>query len=74
MRIRMNCLSITEFKENYSNNCINYWYNSKFRHINEQKRKQYQDRKATKKQLPKFKISDLESDYTTTDESSDKED
>ena len=39
IRIRMNGLSINEFKENYSNNCIEYWYNSKSRQLNQQKRK-----------------------------------
>ena len=27
MRIRMKGLSTAEFKENYSNDCIDYWYN-----------------------------------------------
>ena len=44
------------------------------RRLNQHKRKNYEDRKATKKQRPSFKISDLESDYTTTDGSSDEED
>ena len=44
------------------------------RRLNQHKRKNYEERKATKKQRPNFKISDLESDYTTTDGSSDEED
>ena len=66
MRICMEGLSITEFKENYSNDCADYCFNSKSPHLNQQKRKIYDDRKATKKQQPNFKISDLESDYTKT--------
>ena len=44
------------------------------RRLNQHKRKNYEERKATKKQRPNFKISDLKSDYTTTDGSSDEED
>ena len=69
IRIRMKGLSITEFKENNSNDCVDYWYNSRSWHFNQQKRKKYEDRNATKKQQPNFKISDLESDYTTRDKS-----
>ena len=64
MRIPMQGLSITEFKEN----------NSKSWHLNHQKRKKFQDRKVTKKQQPNFKISDLKSHYTTINGSSDKDD
>ena len=74
MRIHMKELSLTGFKENYSSDCVNYWYNSRSRRLNQQKRKKYEDRKATKKRRPNFKISDLESDYTTTVGSSDEED
>ena len=74
MRICMKVLSITPFKENYLNDCVDYWYNSKSQCLNQQKRKKYKDRKATKKQWPNFKISDLESNYTTVDGSSDEED
>ena len=74
MRIHMKELSLTGFKENYSSDCVNYWYNSRSHRLNQQKRKKYEDRKATKKQRPNFKISDLESDYTTTAGSSDEED
>ena len=63
MRIRMKGLSITEFKENYSNDCINYWYSSRSRRLNQQKKKKYKDRKATKRHRPSFKISGLESHY-----------
>ena len=73
MRIRAKGLSITEFKENYSSDCVDYWYNSKSRRLNQRKKKKYEYRKATKKQQLNFKISDLESDYTTTDGSSDEE-
>ena len=64
MRIPMQGLLITEFKEN----------NSKSWHLNQQKRKKFQDRKVTKKQQPNFKISDLESHYTIINGSSEKED
>ena len=64
MRILMQGLLITEFKEN----------NSKSWHLNQQKRKKFEDRKVTKKQQPNFKISNLQSHYTTTNGSSDKED
>ena len=64
MRIPMPGLSITEFKEN----------NSKSWHLNQQKRKKFEDRKVTKKQQLNFKISNLESHYTTTNGSSNKED
>ena len=37
------------------------------------KKKKYEYRKAIKKQQLNFKISDLESDYTTTDGSNDEE-
>ena len=39
MRIRMKGLLISEFKENYSNGCVDYWYNSRSRLLNQQKRK-----------------------------------
>ena len=44
--------------------------------FNQQKREKFGERKATMKQRPNFKISDLESEYTTTDGdgSSDEED
>ena len=74
MRICMKGLLITEFKENYLNDCDDYWYNSKSWRLSQQKRKKYEDRKGTKKQWPNFKISDLESNYTTIDGSSDEED
>ena len=73
MRICMKGLLITKFKENYSNDCADYWYNSRSWSLNQQKRKKYKDRKVTKKQQPNFKVSDLESYYTTSDGSSDKE-
>ena len=44
------------------------------RRLSQHKRNNYEERKPTKKQQPNFKISDLESDYTTTDGSSDEED
>ena len=62
MRIRMKVLSITQFKENYLNDCVDYWYNSKSWCLNQQKRQKYKYRKATKKQRPNFKISDLDED------------
>ena len=48
--ILMKGLSITVFQENYSNDCVDYWYNSRSQRLNQQKRKNYEDRKATKKQ------------------------
>ena len=72
IRIHMKGLSTTEFKENYSNDCLDYWYNSKSQHLNQQKREKFEDRKATKKQQPNFKISNRESNYTTTNGSSEK--
>ena len=76
IRIRMKGLSIIEFKENYSNDCVDYWYNSMSLRFNQQKREKFGERKATMKQRPNFKISDLESEYITTDGdgSSDEED
>ena len=71
MRICMQRLSITEFKENYSNDCTDYWYNSKYLHLNLQKRTKYEDRKATKKQQPNFKISGLESQKATIQQTMD---
>ena len=73
MRICMKGLLINKFKENYSNDCADYWYNSRSWSLNQQKRKKYEDRKATKKQQPNFKVTDLESYYTTSNGSSDKE-
>ena len=70
----MKGLSITKFQENYLNDCVDCWCNSKSWHLNQQKRKRYKDRKATRKQGSNFKISDLENNYTTTDGSSDEED
>ena len=69
----MKGLLINKFKENYSNDCADYWYNSRSWSLNQQKRKKYEDRKATKKQQPNFKVTDLESYYTTSNGSSDKE-
>ena len=37
-------------------------YNSKSQCLNQEKRKKYKDRKATKKQQPNFKISDHDED------------
>ena len=74
MSIHMKGLSITEFKQNYLYDSIKYWYNSKSRCLNQQKRKKCKDKKVTKKQQPNFKISDLVSNYTTTDGSSNEED
>ena len=47
MRICMKGLLINKFKENYSNDCADYWYNSRSWSLNQQKRKKYEDRKAT---------------------------
>ena len=74
MIIFMKGLSITKFKENYLNDCIDYWYNSKSWHLNQEKRKKYEDREATNKQRPNLNISDLESDYIITNGFSDEED
>ena len=74
MIICMKGLSINKFKENCLYDCVDYWYNSKPGRINQKKRKKYEDRKVTKKQRPNFKIGDVESDYTTTDGSSNEED
>ena len=70
----MKGLSITKFKENYLNDCVDYWYNSKSWHLNQEKRKKYEDREATNKQRPNLNISDLESDYIITNGFSDEED
>ena len=56
VRICMKGLLITQFKKNYLNDCVDYWYNSKSWCLNQLKRKKYKDRKATKKQQPNFKI------------------
>ena len=41
MRIRMKGLLITKFKENCSNDWVDYWYNYKSWHLNQQKRKKH---------------------------------
>ena len=74
LRIRTKGLSITGLKRKLLKWLRWSLDNSMSRRLNQHKRKNYEERKATKKQRPNFKISDLKSDYTTTDGSSDEED
>ena len=61
MRIRLSGLSLQDYNKSYGDHCVTFWYNSKYRRINQKKTKMYQQREVTKKQRAVFNIYDLSS-------------
>ena len=45
----MKGLSLEEFNQDYASKCADFWYNSKARRLNQCKRKEYTERKSSKK-------------------------
>ena len=61
LRIRISGITLQDFHETYVKNCVHYWYNSKNRRLNQQKRKDYEKRQSKKAKRPHFRIADLSS-------------
>ena len=66
MRIKMSCLSLEDFSHEHCKACVDKWYASKNRRINQKKRKR---RKRDKKPTT-APISDLSSSYESEDSDS----
>ena len=49
LHIRLNGISLGKFHEEFCSKCVDYWYCSKNRRINQRKRKLYQQRESGKK-------------------------
>ena len=71
LRIRISGISVLTFHNVYADKCVQYWYNSKNRRLQQKKRKGYKKR-AKKPKRQKFDISKLSSsssDSSSTSES-----
>ena len=68
LRVRMSDFTVVKFNSLHVNECVDFWYNTKDRRLNQKKRKCYQKRKCDGNKRIRFDISDI-----STSSSSDSE-
>ena len=72
----MKNLPLTEFSKIHLNPCVDFWYQSKNRGINQRKQKGYKKRDSCKKKRVSFNVLDISSESSSSnddDERSSKE-
>ena len=61
----MKGLSLEEFNQDNASKCDDFWYNSKARRLNQCKRKEYTERKSSKRKGVQFDVNELTSESSS---------